>query len=234
MFTAVLGGQNSMLGNILLAAGPQGAPVTGSITLFCAASWASLTGTTTLFCPANWTVATGTMNLYSQGGSPPSGNGGLSMFCPGSSGAPYVMGGLPFYCSGAHGPSGYLNMFAQGPASGLSMGFLNLYASGDYPRSQAGLTLYTRGSGWDTASTGLSLYAKGPGVGSGGGGMNLFLQRVPADWLPMFCQGPGTPVSTGMPMKSVGHSPVASGLPLVMPATKDTTTTGLDLYSHGF
>lgn len=177
------------------------------------------------------------IGLTIEGFSTPA-SGGVPLNTNGSSGNAQTFHAAPLVLDAVRGSGNAYAKFhltLAGPDSGSHPGNMNLVLTGALPNATALLPLTVDAN--PGVQAGAPLFIRGDGTTDGAlpaqKGMNLFLRRAPADAIPLFLQGPGTSLPSGVPLTTVGSLPAVSGVPLVINA-KGVGASGLPLFTSGF
>jgi hypothetical protein len=151
---------------------------------------------------------------------------------------------IPMFIQGTGDLSSYMPLFLKGQESDSTSSNMPLFLKtvGNLDGSmtvESGLPLFL-GNYWSSQSSGIPLYVQ---VQSGTLGaiptsasMPLFIARdseATANFLPLTIKVADTQ-NSGIPLYTFGAFLYNSGIPLVIPSTKDTTTNNIPLFSHGF
>lgn len=151
---------------------------------------------------------------------------------------------IPMFIQGTGDLSSYMPLFLKGQESDSTSSNMPLFLKtiGNLDGSmtvESGLPLFL-GNYWSPQSSGIPLYVQ---VQSGTLGaiptsasMPLFIARdseATANFLPLTIKVADTQ-NSGIPLYTFGAFLYNSGIPLVIPSTKDTTTNNIPLFSHGF
>jgi hypothetical protein len=130
-----------------------------------------------------------------------------------------------------------MNLVLLGSATDRQTRNMNLWVEGRNRDATGPLTLYAHNTQSGVA-LGVSLYASGDGVTPDALGsnrsLNLVLARDPANAMPLFVKGPGSPGSGSVSLFTFGAMPAAAGANLAVPKVVGGQTKTAKLYTHGF
>lgn len=225
------------------------------ITLYTSAS-ASISSGIPLFTNGIGFSSSG-LSLYTQGPIPsnsymplflktdtiPSTFGSVPLYTYSTSGSG-LFNKIPMFIQGTGDLNSYMPLFLKGQESDSTSSNMPLFLKtiGNLDGSmtvESGLPLFL-GNYWSSQSSGIPLYVQ---VQSGTLGaiptsasMPLFIARdseATANFLPLTIKVADVKIS-GIPLYTFGAFLYNSGIPLVIPSTKDTTTKNIPLFTHGF
>jgi hypothetical protein len=130
-----------------------------------------------------------------------------------------------------------MNLVLLGSATDRQTRNMNLWVEGRNRNATGPLTLYAHNTQSGVA-LGVSLYASGDGVTPDALGsnrsLNLVLARNPANAMPLFVKGPGSPGSGSVSLFTFGAMPAAAGASLAVPKVVGGHSKTAKLYTHGF
>lgn len=179
------------------------------------------------------------MNLFTRGATLGGGYSLLDLTLTGSSGnGQYSSTDLYIYS----GPDGNkltapLNLVLAGPSQSDNTATMPLVVTGVMP-SIAGMVPLSINANQKVVGAIASMFVEGTGGTQGAlpynSYMNLFLQRNPAEMIPLFIKGAEDPTKATLPLYLEGANLTSKSVNLSIPATIDTKLGTLKLFTHGF